>query len=678
VVKAELNIKPGEGQSANLTLTVGSGDAAKSVNLVGVNSTADLAQQINSNSAKLGLQASLDSKGELTILSATGENITFGKITGDASISLQSQDSQGNFSDKTTVSSASDAKTAVGYVQLNSSEGYALTDAKKIVNTSSIELDVQGPGASANAGYNSTYMRLANIEVGGHTYTINNSAVGANRITDFASLKTAIESAAVPSGAPALANVLKFDTTNSRISTVNGETLKFGAFTNRESNGTLEQEYVPASGEMAGGSVDFQLISETGAYDGLSGNLVSDNTYEVDLTATGVSTDARPSYMRLAGFSVGDQTYTIDNTTNYENNRVTNFATLQTAILSADPSLTDVLEFDTTNETIRTKNGESFSLGAVTQAQENAGDTADETYNGATAGTLALSSILTAGSYDGTAGALGTFEAIKVSLADTERSTSVNDLKLGVVLADPTTHLELDKITVGDNELTLAPGAKITNVSSLIEALKNAETVSGQKGSEFLDFGLDSIRAKDGSDITFGTIQLNTAGALTAAGATNTLTYTQLNDDGQYPASGTGYAVQAHTTAKVAAVTYDVEVSGASELFGDVKADRSSVSEVDISTADGAQRALAVLDSALAGIDAQRADLGAVQNRFDNTINNLQNIVENASAARSRITDTDYAAETATLSKNQVLQQAGTAILAQAKQLPQAVLSLLQ
>ncbi|MCY1251140.1 B-type flagellin [compost metagenome] len=85
-----------------------------------------------------------------------------------------------------------------------------------------------------------------------------------------------------------------------------------------------------------------------------------------------------------------------------------------------------------------------------------------------------------------------------------------------------------------------------------------------------------------------------------------------------------------------------------------------------------------MIDNALAGIDSQRADLGAVQNRFENTINNLQNISENASAARSRIKDTDYASETANLSKNQVLQQAGTAILAQANQLPQAVLSLLR
>jgi flagellin len=77
-------------------------------------------------------------------------------------------------------------------------------------------------------------------------------------------------------------------------------------------------------------------------------------------------------------------------------------------------------------------------------------------------------------------------------------------------------------------------------------------------------------------------------------------------------------------------------------------------------------------------IHSQRADLGAVQKRFDNTIANLQSISENVSAARGRIEDTDFAAETANLSKNQILQQAGTAILAQAKQLPQAVLSLLQ
>ena len=104
----------------------------------------------------------------------------------------------------------------------------------------------------------------------------------------------------------------------------------------------------------------------------------------------------------------------------------------------------------------------------------------------------------------------------------------------------------------------------------------------------------------------------------------------------------------------------------------------ASVNTIDIRSEAGAQNAIEILDGALAQIDSQRADLGAVQNRFDSTISNLQNIAENVTASRSRIEDTDFAAETATLSKNQILQQAGTAILAQAKQLPQAVLSLLQ
>jgi len=103
----------------------------------------------------------------------------------------------------------------------------------------------------------------------------------------------------------------------------------------------------------------------------------------------------------------------------------------------------------------------------------------------------------------------------------------------------------------------------------------------------------------------------------------------------------------------------------------------TEVADVDIRTARGAQESIIIIDQAIASIDAQRADLGAVQNRFESTIANLQNIGENATAARGRIQDTDYAAETANLTKNQILQQAGTAILAQANQLPQAVLSLL-
>jgi len=103
----------------------------------------------------------------------------------------------------------------------------------------------------------------------------------------------------------------------------------------------------------------------------------------------------------------------------------------------------------------------------------------------------------------------------------------------------------------------------------------------------------------------------------------------------------------------------------------------ASVEKIDISTVSGAQAAIATIDAALQEVDTTRASLGAIQNRFESTISNLQNISENAAAARGRIQDTDFAAETAALTKNQILQQAGTSILAQANQLPQAVLSLL-
>ncbi len=114
--------------------------------------------------------------------------------------------------------------------------------------------------------------------------------------------------------------------------------------------------------------------------------------------------------------------------------------------------------------------------------------------------------------------------------------------------------------------------------------------------------------------------------------------------------------------------------------FDDVQfvAEDLAVSKIDLSTVQGSQEAIVAIDQAIQQIDAQRADLGAVQNRFENTIGNLQNIAENVTGARGRIQDTDYAAETANMSKQQVMQQAGTAILAQANQLPQAVLSLLR
>ena len=103
-----------------------------------------------------------------------------------------------------------------------------------------------------------------------------------------------------------------------------------------------------------------------------------------------------------------------------------------------------------------------------------------------------------------------------------------------------------------------------------------------------------------------------------------------------------------------------------------------SVASIDISTADGAQRAIAIIDKGIDQVSATRADLGAVNNRLDFTVSNLSNVSEKTSAARSRIVDADFAAETADLSRAQVLQQAATAMLAQSNARPEQVLQLLQ
>ncbi|WP_449101458.1 flagellin N-terminal helical domain-containing protein [Pseudomonas veronii] len=124
---------------------------------------------------------------------------------------------------------------------------------------------------------------------------------------------------------------------------------------------------------------------------------------------------------------------------------------------------------------------------------------------------------------------------------------------------------------------------------------------------------------------------------------------------------GTGLTTLGMAASKTSAVTMESTVANLSILDG-----------------ASAQQAIQVLDGAMQDLDSQRSQLGAVQNRFDSTVANLQSISENSTAARSRVQDADFAAETAELSKQQTLQQASTAILSQANQLSSSVLKLLQ
>lgn len=223
-------------------------------------------------------------------------------------------------------------------------------------------------------------------------------------------------------------------------------------------------------------------------------------------------------------------------------------------------------------------------------------------------------------------------------------------------------------MTVGSNSLSLVGVTSTKDMADQINAnaAKLGVTANYDDQSKKL-----TITSATGESIKFGADSNSATGSINVAVQGSDGQFSATTDVRANGGTATGFV-------KLDSPTTFALTGASSQVFGKTTAALSQVSDVDISTADGAQKALSVIDQALANIDSQRADLGAVQNRFDNTISNLTNISENATSARSRIKDTDYAAETANLSKNQVLQQAGTAILAQAKQLPQSVLSLLQ
>jgi flagellin len=163
------------------------------------------------------------------------------------------------------------------------------------------------------------------------------------------------------------------------------------------------------------------------------------------------------------------------------------------------------------------------------------------------------------------------------------------------------------------------------------------------------------------------------------------------NTSGTLVSAGAAVSLAADTTANNSIVsgyiTFDSNQSfvldaaattANSVLSADSASVLKTVANLDVSTVIRANDAIKTVDSALAFISGERAKLGALQSRFESTINNLNITAENLTASRSRILDADFAAETAALSRAQILQQAGTAMIAQANQIPQGVLQLLQ
>lgn len=272
---------------------------------------------------------------------------------------------------------------------------------------------------------------------------------------------------------------------------------------------------------------------------------------------------------------------------------------------------------------------------------------------------------------------------------------------------------ELDGVTFtfdlkGQNEV--AAGVKFTlekteELSSVVNAINEAASETGISASLTGD-GRVVLTSERGDNIRIENMQLSGDLASIAAIRANTYTYEgDVENDKDVIAQGwlisrgtteTGYtqtnAVYAEfvgvvnmksnedfkmkfvdTTTPMNANAHILQGTGNTATLSE----KNTVDDINIGTAIGAQKAVDIIDGALSYIDSQRAGLGAIQNRLSSTINNLSNVVENSSAARSQIRDTDFATETAALTKSQILQQASTSILAQANQLPQSALSLL-
>ncbi len=230
--------------------------------------------------------------------------------------------------------------------------------------------------------------------------------------------------------------------------------------------------------------------------------------------------------------------------------------------------------------------------------------------------------------------------------------------------------------------------AQIADKTDLTNLAKSINDVAGKTGVRAVISGDKSqimLENSEGYDITIenqGTATVDLAMAEVPgdiADGEDVFDAASLHGAAVTVAATGGFGTVTGTVAFDSSKSFTVESDDTGLATANAKASTlEDIASVDISTQAGSNAALDVIDGALAFVADQRADLGAVMNRFENTISNLSNVVENTEAARSRITDADFAKETAALSKAQVLQQASMAMLAQANQAPQSVLSLLR
>jgi len=321
----------------------------------------------------------------------------------------------------------------------------------------------------------------------------------------------------------------------------------------------------------------------------------------------------------------------------------------------------------TTTGVVATSNG---TTGALTLASKDGrditielGTTATLANTGLTAGTTKVgsdSAIAKAAAFNTVTGQTGV-SAVATATSVTSGAISAN----AAVAGDNTDYIKINGVKVG--AISAGTSADFTaqgnNVVAAINAVSNQTGVTATFDATTKKI---SLAAADGRTISVET--KGTAAATNTGFTANTLT----NTYGGVKVTSTSSAGINLGGANIATTALTAGYTAATATFG------AGIASVNVSTASGATNAISTIDSALANINSSRANLGAVQNRFSSVVANLGTTSENVSAARSRILDADFAAETANLTRAQILQQAGTAMLAQANSLPQNVLSLLR
>ena len=221
------------------------------------------------------------------------------------------------------------------------------------------------------------------------------------------------------------------------------------------------------------------------------------------------------------------------------------------------------------------------------------------------------------------------------------------------------------------------------NANDAISLAQVAEGALGKTGDIFQRMRELAVQAANGTNTDADRVSLNNEFVQMAQEVTRTLGGTQFNGVSILASTGSNdFQIGANNSSLIDRLSFSnfnwsgntniTAVTGTAVITG------TSTPTLQITNAANAQSAITSIDTALTEINSQRALWGSRQNRFENVVSNLMSAVENQTAARGRIVDADYAAETASLSRAQILQQAGNAMVAQANQLPQQVLSLLR